>query len=243
MKYMCTKCSLKDKIEKMKLNLDHLIYEKKADFSNSQIMKLSREIDKYVNECIHCKSRISKLNDAITDVKGCHLSFYYYGEVHLTMNMCSYIIKGIQQGEIVYVSMDEKVFKNLKGMLNRSGIDDERVQFYPVEKLIMLNSKEGRDVLREQVSKFGINAVQKGYTGIRWIGQPSYAIKKTSKNDFLKFESSLSHAVGGSNVSILCIYDLYDYINDGLIIDNDIIEDSFSTHTHLLSEYEIRKII
>ena len=226
----------------MKLKLDHLIYKKEADFSDPQIMTLSMEIDKYANECIHCKTRISKFKDIVTDVKGCHLSFYYYGEAHLIMNMCNYIIKGIQKGEIVYVSMDEKIFKNLKGMLDRSGIDDESVQFYPVGQLIMLNSKEGREALRKQVGRFGKQAVQKGYGGIRWIGQPSYAIKKTSKNDFLKFEASLSHAVENSNVSIICIYDLYDYINDGLIIDNDIIEDSLHTHTHLLSEYEIREI-
>jgi len=242
MKYLCTKCGLKSEIEKMKLNLENLIYEKKADFGCPQIMQLSAKIDINVNKCIKCKTKVSELNRTIDDIKGCHLSFYYYGEAHLIMNMCSYIIRGLQKKEMVYVSMDSGIFENLKGMLKRSGIKDNSVQFYPVEELIKLNSQEGLEALKHKVARFGQRALDDGYSGIRWIGQPSYAIKKTSKSDFLKFESALTHAVENSPVSILCIYDSYDFMNEGEIIDEDIIKDSLSTHTHLLSEFKIKEI-
>lgn len=242
MKYLCTKCALKNDIEKMKLTLDELIYEREADFLDPEIVKLSVNIDRYVNQCIRCNEMINKNYSRISDIKGCHLSFYYYGQAHLVMNMCNYIIRGLKAGEVVYVSMEKPYLENLKKMLLRTGIEDSAVLFYPVEELIMLNSAEGAKALRDKILEFGNSAIQNGYSGVRWIGQPSYAIGKTSKADFLKFEDSLNYALKDSVVSILCIYDVYDYMNGGRVIDEDIINGSFSTHTHLLSEFEISKL-
>lgn len=60
------------------------------------------------------------------------------------------------------------------------------------------------------------NDIEK-YSGIRWIGQPSYAIKSTSQNDFLAFETNLTKGMiiynppiypmtSGSNTPLFQVY-------------------------------------
>lgn len=240
LKYNCIRCQLNEDIRKMEVKLDHLIFERKGDLMDPEIIQLSGNIERYTAECTNCKTRRDSIaNSSGNSIFGCHISFYYYGLSHLIMNMCSYIASGVRKNELVFLSMETDVFDKLIALLQRLNIPSESIYLYPVEEMIMLNKERGISVLKNKVDEFVNNAKNKGFSGIRWIGQPSYAMKRTSKSDFLEFELALTEMVADKEISVLCIYDSYDYVTAKKYIDEDVIRESVNTHTHILGNMDI----
>jgi len=219
----------------MKTELDFLIFEKNADVTDLEIIKLSQAIERFNSECESCKSRRNNVMQTNgKNIFGCHISFYYYGVDHLIVNMCSYISRGIKNNELVIISAEQEVYDKLTLLLKSSNIPSESVVFYPVEDMILLNKQKGVVAVRNSADKLLAEAKERGYSGIRWIGQPSYAMRNTSKEDFLAFELSLTEMVREKEISILCIYDAYDYMTDRKYVDCDVMNESMHTHTHIL---------
>ncbi|WP_259600837.1 MULTISPECIES: MEDS domain-containing protein [Clostridium] len=75
------------------------------------------------------------------------------------------------------------------------------------------------------------------YNGLRWIGQPSFAIEGTSQKDFLDMEADLNKFIKNMNAALLCVYDAYDYINKGKVINEKVIKESLQTHSFILNNY------
>lgn len=235
MKQNCIRCQLKEDIDRMNIERDHLIFERKANVMDSEIANLSQAIERFNSECESCKSRRNNVTQTNgKNIFGCHISFYYYGVDHLIVNMCSYISRGIKNNELVIISAEQEVYDKLILLLKNSNIPSESVVFYPVEDMVLLNKQEGVIAVRNSADKFLADAKARGYSGIRWIGQPSYAMRKTSKEDFLAFELSLTEMVREKEISILCIYDAYDYMTGRKYVDCDVMNESMHTHTHML---------
>lgn len=100
--------------------------------------------------------------------------------------------------------------------------------------IVIANNQNGIDGVRQLLSTLLKEVESEKYRGARLIGQPSFAIGENSKEDFLLLEKVLTEVSIGMNASGLCLYDAFDYIHNREFIDEEIMEDSFETHTHLL---------
>jgi hypothetical protein len=234
---------LKPDIEKYKVELDSVIVKKNYNLLDEEVIKLSQTLDLLVYECALCNKNIQKI--ARLDLKnifGIHSSFYYYGNQHLFVAMYSYITEGIKNNELVNVYMEEKLYNELLFFLRINNVDVNHIKFRRVEELIKCNRDGGLTKLKEKIDKICLEDEMKKYNGVRWIGQPSYAIQNTSQNDFLDWETNIGEAIKNTNVSLICIYDTYDYIHKGEFINKTVITESISTHSYVLKRSVLDQI-
>ncbi|MEK6263442.1 MAG: MEDS domain-containing protein, partial [Clostridium sp.] len=111
----------------------------------------------------------------------------------------------------------------------------EHIKFRHVKDLIESNTQGRLTQLKEKINNVCLENEVKEYNGIRWIGQPTYAIQTTSQESFLEWETNLSEALKNTNASLLCIYDTYDYMNKGEFINETVIKQSLTTHSYILN--------
>lgn len=57
MRYICSKCNLKDEIEDTRFKLNDLIEKEKHDLSHENILKLSQKLDELIVCCTICKKK------------------------------------------------------------------------------------------------------------------------------------------------------------------------------------------
>lgn len=234
----CEKCELKSLIDEKKGLLDKKI-EEGHNLLSSNLLKLSQYLDKIIYECIKCSTKTMNIGEKrreLDDIFGTHSTFYYYGQHHLFVNMFDYINEGLKNDELVYLFMEENMYNGLLEFLKDNHVDTSNVKFKNVRDLIQGNRKGGLKALKDEIYKIGSTEEVRNYKGIRWIGQPSYAIQLNSEEDFLSFEKNLDEALKDINASLLCIYDVYDYINEGNIINEKVIEESLDTHIYILKD-------
>ncbi|MGY0373180.1 MEDS domain-containing protein [Clostridium sp. JNZ J1-5] len=138
--------------------------------------------------------------------------------------------------------MQENLYSKLIKFLKANNVPVNGIEFKPVKELIMVNKYGGLIKLKERVGKISLEDKVKKYSGIRWIGQPSYAIQSTSEKDFLDWEVNLNAALNDTKVSLLCIYDAYDYIHEGKLINEYVINKSLDTHSYVLKNLSLEEI-
>ncbi|WP_394870406.1 MEDS domain-containing protein [Clostridium butyricum] len=238
MKEICNNCKIKGRIKEYKEKLNKSIENRNGDLLDDEVVLLSQFLDNFVYKCVYCNKNIkelSKLN--LRDVFGTHTTLYYYGEQHLLVNLYFYINEGIKNNELIYISMEEDLYNKLLDFFRINNISTENIKFRNVKELILGHKKGGFNGLVETaMGILGSSNIEK-YNGLRWIGQPSFAIKGTSENDFLEMEEDLNKFIKNMNVALLCVYDAYDYMHKGKIINKKVIEESFKTHSFVLNNY------
>jgi len=175
------------------------------------------------------------------NIQGMHLAFYYCSISHLLVNLLKYIEEGVENKELICISCEKYIYVEFLKFIQENKIEINNIKFTPVKPLIMAHKNGGLTAFKEKQDEYINRALQKGYLGIRWIGQPTYAISETSKMDFLNWEQDLSDGLKGEKVSLVCIYDFYDFMNEKKFIDTDVIKDSKRTHTHTLYKFKIVK--
>lgn len=235
----CEKCELNESIKEEKNVLNNAIVEKNNNLLDENIIKISQYIDKMIYDCIKCKIRLVDINNekvSLDSIFGIHSTFYYYGEQHLFINMYNYIKKGIENNEIIYLFVEDNIYNKLLKVLNENNVCVDDIQFRNVKPLIQGNRDGGLKSLKNEIYKISLEDEVKKYNGIRWIGQPSYAIKLNSQDAFLNFEKNLDMALKDTNASLLCIYDVNDYMDGGNIINKKVIEESLETHSYILKD-------
>lgn len=227
-------------METTREKLNTLVVEKIANLVDPEVVKLSQELDELIVSYNKKHTKDCLIN--LYNIAGIHSTFYYYGKNHLFTNMIKYIKDGIENNEKIHISMKPDLYEQLIDALRSFGISDEHIKFYSVKELILSNKLHGLDGLKKKVGTFTKEAFQKGYNGIRWIGQPTYAMEETSKDDFLNWELNLTKALENTKVSLICIYDYYDYMNDKEVIDERVIKESLQTHSHVLNKFHLENI-
>lgn len=244
MNFLCESCNLKEEMEKCRCMLNNLILEENHRLIDEEIVKLSQSLDILVYRCIFCNKSIKNiLKMNLKNIFGTHSTFYYYGYQHLFNSMYFYINQGINNNELIYISMEENLYSKLLAFLKVNNISVEYIKFKPVKELIESNTMGGLIKLKEKISNICSEDEVKKYKGIRWIGQPTYAIQTTSQEAFLNWEINLSEALKDTYISLICIYDAYDYMNKGEFINEKVIKQSLTTHTFALKNSVLEKII
>lgn len=244
MKILCNNCDLYNHIEQHRAVLNNLTRDENYKLLNKEVIYLSELLDELICKCIFCSI---KLNDSpqmdLKNIFGTHSTFYYYGEQHLFTGMYSYIREGIINNELIYISMQEKLYDKLIEFLFINDIPIEHIRFRPVKELIDSNKYGGLNGLKQKIHCIYSENEVKKYKGIRWIGQPTYAIETTSQDDFLNWEVNLSESLKNTNASLICIYDAYDYMHECKHINQTVIKKSFKTHTYVLNNSVLKKIL
>lgn len=242
MKVVCEGCNLKSCLEDNRKILVNLVSEQN-NMLDDVVVKQSQVLDNFIVECVNCYKRMGdSRKESLDDIFGIHSTFYYYGIEHLFINLLPYIKSGVENNELVTVSLSKDIFDKLMELLDFYGIDKSAVIFFPVKSMVIANNENGIDGLRKLLSTLLKEVESNNYKGARVIGQPSFAIGETSKEDFLKLEEVLNDAFVGMKASGLCIYDAYDYTHNREFIDDDIIKSSLATHSYILHNNSLSKI-
>lgn len=245
MNMFCYNCGLKSDIEGHRERLNNIIINRNKNLIDDEVVKLSQLLDDLVYRCVTCKrdlNSMTKLKLSLDNISGTHSTFYYYGIQHLFTSMYFYINKGIQNNELIYISMLEELYDKLRIFLITNNVSIEHIQFRPVKELILSNKHGGLNGLKEKINNICLENETKKYSGVRWIGQPTYAIQITSQNDFLNWEINLSKALDDTKVSLICIYDAYDFMHEGIFINKEVIDKSLDTHSFILKDLELEEI-
>ncbi len=243
MNFLCSTCNLRNDIEEKRLKLNNLIIEKKHKLLDEEIINLSQSLDVLVYKCIFCNknlNKISKLN--LRNIFGIHSTFYYYGYQHLFNSMYFYITEGINNNELIYISMEKNLYNKLIIFLKTNNVSVKHIKFRSVKELIESYTNGELIELKKKFKDICLQNEVKKYSSIRWIGQPSYAIQNTSQEVFLDWESNLSEALKNTNASLICIYDAYDYMNKNEFINETVIKQSLTTHSYILKDSVLQKI-
>lgn len=241
MRFSCDNCNLRNNIEDFRIKLFNIIVQKEQNLLDTEVIKASQELDNLVYSCVFCNRLINyfaKLD--LKNIFGTHSTFYYYGEQHLFVNICNYINEGIKNNELIYIYMEDDFYDKLLFFLHSNDISTDSIQLKDPQILIESNYNEGLIGLQKHVSNITNNLGN--YAGIRWIGQPSYAIKNNTQANFLDFEKNLNKAIENTNISLLCIYDAYDFMHENKYINELVIAESLKTHSHILKNLLLKKI-
>ncbi|WP_158638666.1 MEDS domain-containing protein [Metabacillus litoralis] len=242
MKPTCDGCNIKAWLEENRKSLIKLVSEK-DNILNETVVNKSQLLDQFIVECVKCdKRKMDSKIMTLDDIFGIHSTFYYYGREHLLINLLPYIKHGVDNNELITVSLSKDIYDQLMELLDFHGISRSGVKFFPVKNMVIANNKNGLEGVRQLLSALLEEVESNKYKGARVIGQPSFAIGETSKEDFLELEKVLTEAIIGLNASGLCLYDAFDYIHNREFIDEDIINHSLETHSHLLYSNSLFKI-
>lgn len=175
------------------------------------------------------------------NIQGMHLAFYYCGISHLLVNLLKHIKAGVKNNELICISCEKDIYTKILEFVEKNDIETSNIKFISGEPLITAHKNGGLTTLKEKQDEYVDMALEKGYSGIRWIGQPTYAIKQTSKRDFLNLEKDLCASLKGGKMSLVCVYDFYDFMNEKKVIDTDVMKNSQITHIHTLYKFNIQK--
>ncbi|WP_206458205.1 MEDS domain-containing protein [Anaerovorax sp. IOR16] len=242
MRVYCKDCGLNASLEEYRVRLNNKVIKKRDNLIDEEVIELSQLLDNLVYKCISCVNKsIYTASVGLKDIFGIHSSFYYYGHKHLFTNMFFYITEGIKNNELIYISMQHDLYHELIEFLRSKDVCIEHIKFRPVKDLILCHKKEGFVGLRDKIDSICVEDAVKEYNGVRWIGQPTYAIQTTSQEDFLDWEIDLSKALENRNVSLICVYDAYDYIVEGKYINEEVIKKSKDTHSYILKDLVLER--
>lgn len=236
MDYKCSRCTIKKEVQKKKEALGEVMKYEDYNLLSEEIVRKSQDLDELIYKCVTCKKNGQHMEKAnVNNVSGTHPTFYYYGYDHLILNLIYYIKPGIKNNELVYCSMDYHIYDRLIEALKLKGITQNEVVHFSFKDFILTNKKCGFEAVKSKVKQLTAQMEKINKNRIRFIGQPTFAIKETSKDDFIYYEESLTAIFEGTDASVLCIYDALDYINHSEYIDEEIINQSLDTHTHIYS--------
>lgn len=239
MRFICDNCNLGCEVEEYRERLESTMVRKKYRLLDDEVIRLSQFLDDLVYKCVICEMRlkeISKSQISLNNIFGTHATFYYYGNQHLFINMYFYILEGIKNNELIYLFMEEIIYNELLEFLKSNNVSLEHIKFKNVRELIKGNREHGLKGLKEEIQKIGLDDEVQKYSGIRWIGQPSCAIRNNSEREFLEFEKNLTEALCNVNASLLCIYDAYDYMHERKFISGTVIKESLDTHNYIFKD-------
>lgn len=154
---------------------------------------------------------------------------YYYGNDHLNISLMAYIKDKIKHKQKIYFFMENENYDSLMEFLKVNNVDISGERF---DATHILELDELEDI-RCAVTELERRAIEQGHTGVCFIGQSTFAIRKTSKESFLAFEANLNKLLERSISSFLCIYDFEDYLQTRTYIDCKVMEESQCIHGSL----------
>lgn len=235
----CDNCNLNNIIGQVRERLEDIIIEKNHSLLDEQVINISQLLDNLVYKCTFCYKNINNLSILSANDKfnlNINPTYKNLENNHFLISLYFYMFEGIKNNQMIYISMDENLYHELLNILNINSITSEYIKFRSIKELIISNKTGGLVGLKEKIKDISLENQRKNYYGIRWISQPTYAIKNTSINDFLDWELNLSHALKSADSSLEYIYNDYNYIKEDKFIPEPVINTSLNSNSYILND-------
>jgi len=156
-------------------------------------------------------------------LKGNHIVFYYYGNLHLNIGLNFFMNHAASNHHYLYLCTDNlSVLNNYK--LNNSN-------HLAVEELFPSKNT----AFKENVYSIIDFHQNNNYSGVSFVIDASYILKKLSENQFLQFEKSLTKVISHTPCSFLCLYNFEDFLKDQVFINHKMVKNSLRLHSHKLN--------
>ena len=241
MNFSCENCNLNYDMEKIKDRLEHAIAKKNKSLLDDDVVNLSQLLDNFIYKCTFCNKNInclSKLTSKNILNQKTNSNFQFLGDNHFLISLYFYMSQGIKNNQMIYVSMDESLYKDLLNILNFNSFPTEYIKFRSIKEVIISHNNGGVTELAEKIKDLSLEGDVKKHTGFRWISQPTYAIKDTSLKDFFNWEMNLGEALVNTNTdsSLGFVYKKYNYMNEAKYINEPIIDTSINVNSYVLDD-------
>lgn len=133
MKPSCEGYYIKARLEETRKVLLNVVSEKQ-NVLDPMVVKKSQVLDQLIVECVKCdKRRMDSKLETLDNIFGIDSTFYYYGLEHLLINLLPYIKHGVENNELITVSLSGDIYDQLMDLLDFHGIDKTGVIFFPVK--------------------------------------------------------------------------------------------------------------
>ncbi|WP_297421255.1 Spo0E family sporulation regulatory protein-aspartic acid phosphatase [Clostridium sp.] len=241
MDFSCDNCNLNYNIGKVRNRLEELIVKKDQSLLDVEVINLSQLLDNLIYKCVFCSKNVNNstqwtLNDTLKSKT--NSKFYHLKNNHFFISIYFYMYEGIKNNEVIYMSMEEGLYNDLLEILKMISFPVEYIKFRSIKELIISNKFCGLIGLEEKIKGIVSEYEAKRYNGIRWISQPTYAIKNTSLNDFFDWEMNLSQALRNTNTnsSLDFVYKDYDYLGENKYLQEPVIDSSINVNSYILDD-------
>jgi hypothetical protein len=222
-------------MKNIKDRLERSIIKENRSLLDTKVINLSQLLDHFVYKCTFCSKNINcltklSLKDTITNE---HLA-----NNHFLISLYYYMFQGIKNNQMIYLSMDESMYKDLLSILKSTSFPIEHIRFRSVEEVIASNKKGGLMDLENKLRTISSEYNLKNYDGYRWISQPDFAIKNTSLNDFYNWEMNLDTALKEVNVnsSLGFVYKNYNYENKDKYFEEPVIDKTQKIDSYVVDD-------
>ncbi|MEG2935654.1 MAG: MEDS domain-containing protein [Clostridium sp.] len=159
-----------------------------------------------------------------------NISFYYYGQEHLILNVYKYIKGQVEQNNFVFLYCDDNITDMMNKNLNVN--EQEMVGKIELDKVVINALSTLRDLnsLNEKIEFLKEN----GFWGGVIVVDAAFLIDHVGEINFLEYIKTLSNVCKENNLNIMTCYDFSDYINRGKKINEEIIKASYIHHDYRL---------
>lgn len=166
--------------------------------------------------------------------KGKNISFYYCGNDHMLINLYKYIKNNIKNNIFIYLNINNKIYELLQDYLE----DTEKIMVCNNNmKNIILDNNE--KTIEEFLNRYKDEKIEKGFSSVKFIFDVKNIVNNSGKLVFEEFSNNIYNIIHRNNMEMLFLYDFEDYLNNGNIINEQIIKLSYVNHTHRMFSDEI----
>lgn len=231
MNLSCENCNINYIINKIKDELEHIIINKNQNLIDNEVVKLSQLLDNFIYKCEFCSENILYSSNSNSNNE-------YFRNANFIISLYFYMFQAIKKNQLIYLSMDENLYNDLLNILKSSSFPTKYIEFNSIKEIIISNKNGGEAELEEKIKDIFSKDHFKKYNGIRWISQPTYAIKNTSLKDFFDWEMNLSDALRNANPnsSLEFVHKKYNHMDADKYINEPIIDTSLNINSYVLDD-------
>lgn len=161
-----------------------------------------------------------------------NITFYYYGQEHLILNIYKYIRSQIEENTYVFLCCHKDISTMIKKSFNSNEHEMmSTIKFDNIILEIILSLKELTHP-NFAMSKLNDFITEKGFLGGAIVIDATYLIKSIGELNFLEYLKLISNICNENNLSVMTCYDFSDYINYGKVINETIIRNSYLNHDY-----------
>lgn len=239
MNFSCDNCNVNRDMENIKDRLELSIIKENKSLLDSRVVNLSQLLDNFIYKCTFCNKNINCLSKLSLNE---NTNIEYLTNNHFLISLYFYMFQGIKNNQLIYLSMDEILYKDLLKILKNNSFPIEHIKFRSIEEVIASNKKGGLMDLEDKIRNISSEYDLKNYDGYRWISQPAYAVKKTSIKDFYDWEMNLDDALKkvNTNSTLGFVFKNYNYENEDKYIDEPIIDKSLKVDSYIIDDFLIK---
>ncbi|MGG7165421.1 hypothetical protein [Clostridium ihumii] len=170
----------------------------------------------------------------MSESRGKSITFYYYGNDHMTINLYKYIKTNIENNVFMYLNLEDKTYDLLNEFLQNT--EKLMVKNDSIQNVIFEDEKY---VLEDFLKRYRDDKISLGFYNVIFVIDARYIIENSSKEVFKRLIENIYEITLNNDITVLVLYDFEDYTRDAKYIDKEIIRLSYDKHSHRMFVNEI----